>query len=213
MFEILHESTAQKEKFRNASNKLLNHCFLLKKKEDTKADYMFVLQNIELFEPYFELLGYRLQVNKDQGVIGLLNQYGQGRLQLNKYESIMLLIFRLLYVEKRKELGVYSEEVIVLMEEVREKYAMLKVRSKLHLEKGMEKSIVSLFRRYNLIKNIESDVTLSDTRIIIYPSITLALAIDDMNQYYEMTQNRLRDYAGGEDLANVQEDLDESTTN
>ena len=36
MFEILNESVAQKDKFRTAANKLLNHCFLLKKKEDTK---------------------------------------------------------------------------------------------------------------------------------------------------------------------------------
>ena len=33
MFEILNESVAQKEKFRIAANKLLNQCFLLKKKE------------------------------------------------------------------------------------------------------------------------------------------------------------------------------------
>ena len=42
MFEILNESVAQKEKFRIAANKLLNHCFLLKKREDTKKDYFFV---------------------------------------------------------------------------------------------------------------------------------------------------------------------------
>lgn len=210
MFEILQESTVQKEKFRNAANKLLNQCFVMKKKDDTKAEYMFILQNLELFEPYFDLLGYKLQVNKDQGVIGLINQYGQGRLQLNKYESIMLLIFRLLYVEKRKELGVYSEEAIVLMEEVREKYAMLKVQAKPTLDKGMEKSIISLLRRYNLVKNIETDVTQADARIIIYPSITLALPIDDINKYYEVLNKRLSDYAGGEDLSNVQENFNES---
>ena len=47
MFEIEKESVAQKEKFRIAANKLLNQCFLLKKKEDTKKDYIFVKQNKE----------------------------------------------------------------------------------------------------------------------------------------------------------------------
>ncbi len=210
MFEIFKESTVQKDKFRTAANKLLNQCFLIKRREDTKADYVFILQNRELFEPYFDLLGYQLQINEDQGVIGLTNLFGQGRLQLTKYESIVLLIFRLLYVEKRKELGTYSEEVTVLMEEVREKYAMLKVKAKPNLDKAMERSIISLFRRYNLVKNIETDVTQADTRIIIYPSIILALPIDDINRYYESIEMRLSEYAGGEEVSDGQEVIDES---
>ena len=213
MFEILQESVAQKDKFRNASNKLLNQCFLLKKKEDTKTDYAFVLYNKELFIPYFELLGYQIQINEDQGVIGLVNIYGQGRLQLTKYESIMLLIFRLLYVEKRKELGTYSEEVTVLMEEVREKYAMLKIQAKPVLDKSMEKSIIQLLRRYNIVKNIETDISNTDTRIIIYPSITMTLPINDINEYCESIQGRLNAYAGGEGEENGQEIINESTIN
>lgn len=196
----MQESVIQKDKFRKAANKLLNNCFLIKKKEDTKQDYMFVAQNKELFAPYFELLGYQLQINQDQGVIGLVNQYGQGRLQLTKYESIMLLIFRLLYVEKRKELGTYSEEVTVLVEEIREKYGMLEVKAKPVLDKATERSVIALFKRYNLVKNIESDVTKSDARIVIYPSIILAVHVDDVNTYYEMIQNKLADYARGEDV-------------
>ena len=45
MFEVFEESVAQKEKFRVAANKLLNQCFLLKKKEDTRREYVFVRQN------------------------------------------------------------------------------------------------------------------------------------------------------------------------
>lgn len=209
MFDILQESVVQKEKFRKAANKLLNNCFLIKKKEETKQDYMFVTQNKELFIPYFDLLGYQLQINQDQGVIGLANQFGQGRLQLTKYESVMLLIFRLLYVEKRKDLGTYSEEVTVLMEEVREKYRMLEVKAKPILDKATERSVIALFKRYNLVKNIESDVTKSDTRIVIYPSIILAVHVDDINSYYEMMKSKLSDYARGEDL-DGEEDINES---
>lgn len=36
MFEELMESAAQKDRFRVAANKLLNQCFLLRKREDTK---------------------------------------------------------------------------------------------------------------------------------------------------------------------------------
>lgn len=211
MFEILTESAAQKDRFRQAANKLLNQCFLLKKKESTKKDYMFVQQNKELFIPYFELLGYQLLINEDQGVIGLINHYGTGRLNLSKYASIMLLIFRLLYLEKRKELGTFSEEVTVLMEEVRAKYAMLKIKAKPVMDKTMEKSIISLLKKYNLIMNIESDVTWSDTRIIIYPSINMAVQTDDINNYFNQIKEKLLSYAGEEDDSDAEETIDEDT--
>lgn len=211
MFEIFEESVAQKERFRIAANKLLNQCFLLKKKEDTKKEYIFVRQNRELFVPYFELLGYELKINEDQGVIALVNQYGTGRLSLGKYESIFLLILRLLYVEKRKELATFSEEVTVLMEEIREKYALLKVKTKPMLDKGMERQMISLFRRYNLVQNLDSDVNQADARIIIYPSVIMAVPVENINGYFEMTEQKLRDYAGGKVDGESEENFDQST--
>lgn len=201
MFEILNESVAQKEKFRIAANKLLNHCFLLKKREDTKKDYFFVKQNLELFVTYFDLLGYDVKINEDQGVIGLVNQFSVGRVELSKYESILLLILRLLYIEKRKELATYSEEVTVLMEEIREKYAMLKIKTKPVMDKGMERNFVKVFRKYNLIQNLDTDVNQADARIVIYPSIIMAVTVENVNQYYEMTEQKLREYAVGNDGA------------
>ena len=206
MFEILNESVAQKEKFRIAANKLLNQCFLLKKREDTKKDYFFVKQNLELFVTYFDLLGYDVKINEDQGVIGLTNQFSIGRVELSKYESIMLLILRLLYIEKRKELATYSEEVTVLMEEIREKYAMLKIRTKPVMDKGMERNFVKLFRKYNLIQNLDTDVNQADARIVIYPSIIMAVTVEDVNQYYEMTEQKLKEYAVGKDSAEKEQE-------
>ena len=200
MFEILNESVAQKEKFRIAANKLLNQSFIIRKKEDTKKDYMFVKQNLEMFISYFDLLGYELKVNEDQGVIGLVNQFGTGRLELTKYESILLLILRLLYIEKRKELATFSEEVTVIMEEIREKYAMLKIKAKPYMDKGMERNFVKLFKRYNLIQNIDSDVNQADARIIIYPSIIMAVTVENINEFYDMTEQNLKDYSVNKDI-------------
>ena len=206
MFEIMNESVAQKEKFRIAANKLLNHCFLLKKREDTKKDYMFVKQNLEMFVTYFELLGYDLKLNEDQGVIGIANQFGTGRVDLNKYNSIILLILRLLYIEKRKELATYSEEVTVLMEEIREKFAMLKIKSKPNLDKSMEKDFVKEFKKYNIIQNLDTDVNLADTRIVIYPSIIMAVTVENVNDYYEMTMQKLKEYAENKDIVSDNEE-------
>lgn len=202
------ESATQKEKFRLASNKLLNQCFLLRKREDTKKEYIFVRQNKELFFPFFDLLGYDLKINEDQGVIGIVNQFGTGRLSLSKYESIFLLILRILYVEKRKELGTFTEEVTVLMEEIREKYAMLRIKAKPMLDKGNEKHMVSLFRRYNLIRNLDSDVSQPDARIVVYPSVLMAVTVENINEYYAMTEQKLKEYAGGSVDGESEEDYD-----
>ena len=206
MFEIQNESVAQKEKFRVAANKLLNHCFLLKKRDDTKKDYMFVKQNMDMFVSYFDLLGYELKINEDQGVIGLINQFGTGRVELNKYEIILLLILRLLYIEKRKELATYSEEVTVLMEEIREKYSMLKIKAKPVMDKGMEKNFVKIFRRYNIIQNLDTDVNQADARIVIYPSVIMAVTVENVNDYYEMTEYKLKEYAVSKGDASEVED-------
>lgn len=211
MFEIFNESVAQKEKFRMSANKLLNQCFLVRKKEDNKKEYLFVRQNRELFIPYFDLLGYDVKINEEQGVIALVSQTGTGRMSLNKYESILLLILRIIYLDKRKELATFTEEVTVLMEEIRERYALLKIKTKPTLDKQMEKHMVSLFRKYNLIYNLDTDVNQADARIIIYPSIIMAVPVEEVNAYYEMTTNKLDEYAKGVKDGESEEDIDQSS--
>ena len=144
-------------------------------------------------------------------MIGIVNQFGTGRLALGKYESIFLLILRILYVEKRKELGAFSEEATVLMEEIREKYAMLRIKAKPMLDKGMERQMISLLRRYNLIQSLDGDVSRPEARIVVYPSILMAVAVEDINDYYAMTEQKLQEYAGGNGNGEPEEDSDQST--
>ena len=160
-----------------------------------------------MFREYFDLLGYDIRLNEDQGVAALVNRFGTGRLSLNKTDSILLLILRLLYLEKRKQLSTFSEEVTVIMEEIREKYSMLRIKSKPNMDKGMEKRMVSLFRKYNIIVNLDSDVNSADTRIIIYPSILMALPVENINEYYEAAEKRLQTYTGGKDNGETEEDI------
>lgn len=192
------KSEAEKEKFRSAGNKLLNKCFLLNCQEESKKDYIFVLHNEELFSSYFKFLGYTLKINRSQGVIGLENEFGLGRLSLSKYETIALLILRLLYLEKEKELSIYKKEVLILMEEFREKYKMLELSSKPVLDKTTERQIFSEFRKINIIRNIEKDITEPEARIIIYPSICLAVDNQGVEKMKQETADLLDKFRGGE---------------
>ncbi|MBC7765287.1 MAG: DUF4194 domain-containing protein [Hyphomonadaceae bacterium] len=202
--EILNESATQKEKFRISANKLLNNCFIVKKKEDTRNDYIFVVQNKALFIQYFDLLGYRLDVNETHGVVALTSINGTGRLKLKKIESILLLILRLLYIEKRAELSL-NDEVIILIDEIHQKYNMLKLDAKPTLDKTMLKSTMSLFKRYNIITNIDSDFLMSDARIRIFPSILFAVTNDNITQMVDMINDKLNKYMKGGEQSDDEE--------
>lgn len=208
--KIFEDSLVQKEKFRIAANKLLNHCFILKKREDTRKEYIFILQNKSSFQEYFDLLGYELDINETQGVIALSNLYGTGRLRLKKIESILLLILRLLYVEKKKELSL-SDDIVVTTDEVNEKYNMLKIQSKLTLDKTTLRESMRIFKKYNIISTIDRDVAMSDARIIIYPSVLFAVPNDNLNDAYTHANEMLDQYIrGGE--ASDDENTDQDTT-
>lgn len=194
--EIFKESLVQKEKFKVAANKLLNNCFILKKKEDTRNDYIFIIQNKSLFIEYFDLLGYKIEINDVQGVVALTSINGTGRLRLKKIESIILLILRLIYIEKCKEISL-NEDVVVLSDEIHQKYSMLKIEAKLNLDKTVFRDSIRLFKRYNIVLNLDSDVTLSEARIKIYPSVLLALPNDNLTKLYDAINEKLSIYVNG----------------
>ena len=205
--EIIGNSNSQKEKFSKAANNLLNHCFILKKKEDTRQDYIFIKDNKEQFSLVFDLLGYDLRIDEDLGLISSSNRNGTGRLQFTKFESIMFLIVKLLYLEKRNDLSTNGDNVIVTVQDIRDKYNVLKVKNKQKLDKNSEKQIIALFKRYNLIRNLTSDITQGETRIEIYPSIMIAIPNEGIKYFYESVKERLAEYEQGEDDADSKDNF------
>lgn len=193
-----------KDKFKSAANKLLNECFILKKNKDTSSDYNFILNYRDQFMSLFEILGYELVIQEETGVIGINNPAGTGRIHLKKIESIILLILRLLYIEERKKVS-QTEDVIVLIDQVFDKYNMLKMKNK--LDKTMLRNSMSVLKRYHLIQNLDSDMANPDTRIIIYPSILFAVTNTSLEEMYQTAKDKLDKYSkGGDDRADSSED-------
>ncbi len=183
-----------KDKFRATANKLLNECFLLKQSQDTKADYSFALNNRDLFSSFFELLGYELKMNEREGVIALNNQFGTGRIHLRKIDSIILLILRLLYIEKRRELS-EARETIIIVDEIYDKYGMLRIAGK--IDKLTMRSAMALFKRYHLIDNLDKDMSDPDTRIKLWPSLLFSVTTESLDAVYKQAKARLAEYAAG----------------
>lgn len=204
--EIFKESVTQKEKFRVSANKLLNSCYIVKKKEDTKNNYIFILQNRDFFIEYFDLLGYKIVINEAQGVIALTNNTGTGRLRLKKIESIILLILRLLYIEKRKGLSL-NEDIVILAEEIHEKYNMLKIQDKPNIDRTSFRESIKLFRRYNIVTNIDNDVLVPDARIKIYPSVLFAVTNENITKLYDDINDKLDRYITGGEVDDDEETM------
>ena len=193
-----------KDKFKATANKLLNECFIIKKNKDTVSEYNFILNYRDYFVSLFDVLGYELVIQEDQGVIGINNPAGTGRIHLKKIESMLLLILRLLYIEERKKVS-QTGDVIVIVDQVYDKYNMLKMQNK--LDKTTLRNSICLFRRYHLLQNLDSDMSNPDTRVIIYPSILLAVANTSLDDLYQSAKDKLDKYGrGGEERADSSDD-------
>ena len=182
----------QKERFCSVANKLLNECFVLKPQSRGDSDYAFVLENKELFEEYFDFIGYDLNVDKTIGVIGLSNRNGTGRLRLKKVESILLLILRSIYIEKKKELSTTSD-IIIEASAIYNKYTHMGFNRKT-MDKSTIPNAISLFKKYNLVEVLSDKSVKDDTRIIIYPSILMAVTYDSLDKAYQIAQDKLKEY-------------------
>lgn len=92
------------------ANYLLNHCFIIGNVDSTREKYYYVINHEESFRQIFQPIGYTLVIHRNLRVVQLINNYGAGRIILKKYESIMLLIFRLMYLEKRESLSISEDK-------------------------------------------------------------------------------------------------------
>lgn len=175
-----------KEEFKRICNKLLSNCFLCKGNPGSRGDYYFVLKHRDRFHDFLDVLGYRLEINEDYGVIQLTNPQNYNHVNLKLMDSVILLILRILFDEKKRELSA-SDEVIVNLGDIQEKYLSLKIRDKL-IDKTAMRNAISIFRRFQLIETLDKDLSDEESRILIYDSILLAVRVEDIRQAYRKVE-------------------------
>lgn len=190
-----------KDNFVRICNKLLSTCFLCKGNVTAKSDYYFILKHKTEMAEYLSVLGYRLEINEDYGVVQLTNPQNYNRLNLKLYESIILLILRVLFDEKKRELSA-ADEVIVNLGDIHERFLSLKIRDKM-IDKTTMRNALSLFRRFQLVEILDKNLDNEDSRILIFDSILMAVRVEDIKQAYD----KLEIYRKG---AKADEDTDES---
>ena len=178
------------------ANYLLNNCFLMGTVDTTREKYYYVINHEESFRQIFLPIGYTLVVHRNLRVIQLINNHGSGRVILKKYESIILLILSLLYVEKRESLSTSEDMVFATVEEIKNEYEKLNLPRK--FDRVLLEESLRNIKRYNLLK-VEDRLSDMDAKIRIYPSVMLAMPDVNINRAYKETAKLLAQYENSED--------------
>lgn len=178
------------------ANYLLNNCFIIGNVDATREKYYYVINHEEPFREIFQPLGYTVVIHRNLRVVQLVNSLGAGKLMLRKYESIILLILRLLYIQKRESLSTNEAMVTTSVEELKNEYDKLNLPRKLD-KKLLEDSLVNI-KKYNLAMPLDK-LNDTDAKIQIYPSVMLAMPDSGITNAYNATKEFLLQYKNSKD--------------
>ncbi|MFI3115537.1 MAG: DUF4194 domain-containing protein [Clostridia bacterium] len=181
------------ENFKIASNFLINNCFVLKSLEETRDSYLYILSNEKEFEDFFGKIGYSLLRDETNGVIGLTNENSQAKTRLKKIDSIIILILRLLYIEEKSKISV-GKNVIILVDDLQEKFKILGIKNAPILTKTMLRDVFRILQRFNLVKKLDADITNPESKFIILPSILFAVSATNIEKTYEEIKLKIERY-------------------
>ena len=174
-------NVTQQNQFRDTANKLLSNTFLCRDKKDNKENYYFLMSYKEVFDEFFKILGYEIVLDTTLGSVMLEGASASNTLKLKRDESIILLILRLLYHEKAKDASL-NDNIICSVADIHEKYDYLQIKRKLN--KTDLVASMRLFRKYNLVE-ITGDITTSTCRVVILPTILMAIKSEDVTSVYQ----------------------------
>ena len=189
-------SPKEQEDFTRIFNKLLATTFVTRKSDEDRRDYYFIERNEALFKDYLKLAGWSLVADKSYGVYQVLNEFAYNRLRLKLEESIILLIIRLCYEEKRKEITL-AENIMLRVREIQEKYAALQIRKR-PIDKKSLRETVALLKRFNIVRPLDADPTDPDCRLEVLPTILFAVRVEDLRQIHDKLDTYRQAENGGE---------------
>ncbi len=183
-----HMTQTQQDQFKDTANKLLSNTYLSRDKRDNKESYYFLMSYKDLFDEFFKILGYEIELDTASGSVMLAGATASNTLKLKRDETIVLLILRLLYHEKMKNTSL-NDNIVCEVNDIHEKYDYLEIKKKLNKTDLL--SSLRTFRRYNLIE-ITGDITTSYCKVVILPTILMAIKSEDITEVYN-TIMKIRD--------------------
>jgi hypothetical protein len=185
----------EREEFTRIVNKLLAVTFIARRSEEDRRDFYFIERHEALFRGYLGLAGWTLAADKSYGVYQVVNEFAFNRLRLKLEESIILLIIRLCYEEKRKEINL-AENIMLRVREIQEKYAALQIRKK-PVDKKSLRETVALLKRFNILRPLDGDPTDPECRLEVLPTVLFAVRVDDIRSIHDKLNSYRNEGAAG----------------
>jgi len=177
-------NSSQQNLFSRTCLKLLSTGFLARDKKDNKDMYYFVISYKKYFDEYFEVMDYEIVLDRENGAIQLVHKDSSNVLKLGKEETVILLILRILYHQHLADTSV-NDNIIIRIDELHQFYENLELKKKINKTDLVR--IIRLYKRYNIIEPI-GDITKSNSKIIIFPTILLAINTTAINDVYDLIQ-------------------------
>lgn len=168
----------ERETLARVLNHLLTKTFLVKGRDETRRYFYFLERHEAWIRSYLEVAGWGLRLDPTFGVAQAIPPDASGRISLDLNESLALLILRLIYEEKRKQLSL-TADVVTTVQEIQDKYLALRLRAR-PLDRKALKQALTLFVRYDLIELLGADATDPTTRLRLLPSILFAVRADTL---------------------------------
>lgn len=206
--KLLSESFAamgegEKDDFSRLASKLLNETFIIKQAKRDANDFYFLLEHSALFRAYFGLIDYDVIYDQPRGLFYIQTKLDRNRYQLTKFETILLLYFRLKYYEISRTIS-STENVYVSLSETMEELRNYNIYSSEKKQTDYDKALRSLRRRK--IIDFASNNIAEGMQIQILPSILVVVTLDDV----EGLNSALRAYEREEEEANDDEESKEN---
>lgn len=101
--EFAKLSQTDQAAFSRIANKLLNRTFVVKTLKADNPDYFFISEHRDMFDSWFDIIDYEMVHDVANGFHWIRTTMDHGRLRLSKFDTALILVLRLLYHVKSKE--------------------------------------------------------------------------------------------------------------
>lgn len=186
-------SEVEKQMMKNITIKLLKVNFLLRKINNEM--YIFIINHKELFTLFFEYINFEFRIKEDKELAYIKSNDESLISDINKNETLCLLVLRLLYQQHFDEVSLV-DDIEITVKELQDKLFAVNFDSYSNerVKKKTLEEMLKIFKQHNIIY-YSGNLALDDTVIIIYPSIEVAM---DFNQL-DVILKRLELLSKGDD--------------
>jgi hypothetical protein len=175
---ITELTDAEFDLFKASLMMLLSKTFIIRGREREEELYDFAIRNMPIYDAWFSCMDAGIIKDESLGVIAFRGGSGT-RLRLNREETCALLVFRLLYEEKRVELSLTSFPSVTVLDFTQRYDAMTNGS----LKKTRLEEILRRLQSHKLVEVLSSDLSDADALVVLYPSLAISVnkdGIDDL---------------------------------